>query len=308
MTQHSQLSGEQSTASTPYPTTTSSVQPSQQHDSINLYGSYIPDSYVGDFSGEVNPELVENADLQPEGNSWQEETKGLDGVLEFSFDSFGPESMLFPRTSEMINDDDLQEKSFGILSKENEDTANIMPKKSQTSKSTNSTFDIKSNSSSVSKDAHDVTPEDKSSSYPSNVDSVSNITSPNSTVASSNTSSSASVRGGNFRRNSSLTMSQRRRIRPKMKIEEIFNASDDSNTNVALSSENGNNGLNQGNIANEDSDSEDDDNEEEDAQNDLERNQSATISPSFSNDNFCIKDDRPESKSSSRDDTEGIFV
>lgn len=118
-------------------------QPQQQHhhESINLYGSYIPDSYVGDFSGEVDPEMAENADLQQDNNSWQEENKGLDGEIEFSFDSFGPESILFPRSSEMINDDDSTGKQLGNLTKDNDFIPNVMPRK--ISRASNSSIDSK---------------------------------------------------------------------------------------------------------------------------------------------------------------------
>ncbi|XP_053204614.1 BCL2/adenovirus E1B 19 kDa protein-interacting protein 2-like isoform X2 [Panonychus citri] len=111
-------------------------------DSMNVYGSYIDDSYVGDFSGEVtNPEVM------------IDEVVG--GVLEFSFDSFGPESMIFPKNGE-----------------------------------------------------------------PSEVEDNSNSTNYN------NTATNQPVEF--LKRNTSLTQSQRRKIRPKIDIQEIFNSSDET--------------------------------------------------------------------------------
>ena len=62
-------------------------------DSINYYESYYYDSFVGDFSGEVKDDKL--SDQQINEMNWCDEQK-IENALEFNFDSFGPESMLFP--------------------------------------------------------------------------------------------------------------------------------------------------------------------------------------------------------------------
>lgn len=69
---------------------------SKAPDSINYYESYIMDSYVGDFNGEVaNDKLL---DQKINELNWEDEQK-IENALEFGFDSFGPESILFPQTN-----------------------------------------------------------------------------------------------------------------------------------------------------------------------------------------------------------------
>lgn len=81
------------------PTKNSPKTPQLQ--SINLYESYFDDSYIGDFTGEVPPD----AQLDPEEAEHQDwpnvtEINSTSGVVEFAYDSFGPESIVFANGSE----------------------------------------------------------------------------------------------------------------------------------------------------------------------------------------------------------------
>ena len=60
-------------------------------ESINYYESYFMDSFVGEFSGEVKDDKL---DQQINEMNWCDEQK-IENALEFGFDSFGPESLLF---------------------------------------------------------------------------------------------------------------------------------------------------------------------------------------------------------------------
>lgn len=81
------------------PTKNSPKTPQLQ--SINLYESYFDDSYIGDFTGEVPPDAQldsEEADCQDWPNVT--EINSTSGVVEFAYDSFGPESIVFANGSE----------------------------------------------------------------------------------------------------------------------------------------------------------------------------------------------------------------
>lgn len=324
---------------------------STQHDSI-LYGSYIDDSYVGDFSGDCNPELVDSALAQPEGNFWSDESKDLDRVLEFSFDSFGPESMLFPtrNSGEMANYDDSEEskdnqhgRSLGYHTGK-EDTLGIEDsnKSSQeealassniSQSGVNKSGDSKSrhenagDASVINNQLEDASPdkistiecEDQDAKKMSPNEDIAtsdpiaseNSSSPEPSSSSSPTKSSSQPQpnrpgAGNLKRNTSLTMSQRRRIRPKMKIEEIFNASDDSGSQTTMSQDNANSNfekddrLSEGMATNND-----------DVRNSIITTTPAAILPTTTYDNFDYKEesgpifDKPPSDSPSPDDSEG---
>lgn len=71
---------------------TSSVQPP----SLCYYESYFDDSYVGEFSGDVDADnCVDDDKIEPDLHNWCDESSLNNSILEFGFDSFGPESLLF---------------------------------------------------------------------------------------------------------------------------------------------------------------------------------------------------------------------
>src|SRR5690606_29996373 len=59
--------------------------------SMNYYESYFEDSFVGDFTGDVNEDKLADQSL----SHWQADEDKINNTLEFRFDSFGPESILF---------------------------------------------------------------------------------------------------------------------------------------------------------------------------------------------------------------------
>ena len=63
---------------------------------MNYYESYYYDSFVGEFSGEVTNDKLN--DQQINEMNWCDEQK-IENALEFGFDSFGPESILFQSTN-----------------------------------------------------------------------------------------------------------------------------------------------------------------------------------------------------------------
>lgn len=70
---------------------------SQQPPSINLYESYFDDSYVGDFTGDVDDTLLEQQfqNLSDVQSRWCTDPDLNPSLLEFTYDSFGPESIVF---------------------------------------------------------------------------------------------------------------------------------------------------------------------------------------------------------------------
>jgi hypothetical protein len=71
----------------------------QQPPSINFYESYFDDSYVGDFTGEVDPDRLQDErvqDLTEVQRGWCSDPDLVNpSLLEFTYDSFGPESIVF---------------------------------------------------------------------------------------------------------------------------------------------------------------------------------------------------------------------
>ncbi|XP_074593793.1 uncharacterized protein LOC141849389 isoform X2 [Brevipalpus obovatus] len=324
---------------------------STQHDSI-LYGSYIDDSYVGDFSGDCNPELVDSALAQPEGNFWSDESKDLDRVLEFSFDSFGPESMLFParNSGEMANYDDSEEskdnqhgRSLGYHTGKEDNHGIGDSNESSQEASTTQLSDISQSNvnnsgptdsneiaggvDEVENQLKDQTPDKiptiegedqdaKKISLNEDIASCDPIASENSSSSEPSSSSSPTKTsshpqsnrpgGGNLKRNTSLTMSQRRRIRPKMKIEEIFNTSDESGSQATVTQDSANekdDRLSEGMGPNND------------VQNSMFTSTPAAILPTTTYDNFDYKEesgpiviDRTSSNSPSPDDSEALSI
>lgn len=74
-------------------------------ESINYYESYFEDSFVGDFSGQVDEAQLGEKELdQMHDLAWQDDDK-MNNALEFGFDSFGPESILFHGLSDRNSND-----------------------------------------------------------------------------------------------------------------------------------------------------------------------------------------------------------
>lgn len=81
----------------------SALLPNNQPTSINYYESYFDDSYVGDFSGEVelpNNQLThsnsgQHCIVDPSTLLWCSDPDLNPSLLEFTYDSFGPESIVF---------------------------------------------------------------------------------------------------------------------------------------------------------------------------------------------------------------------
>ncbi|XP_015783542.1 uncharacterized protein LOC107361272 isoform X2 [Tetranychus urticae] len=185
---------------------TQQQQSQPQLDSMNVYGSYIDDSYVGDFSGEVtNPDvMIEETPQDP--IYWENQSKLVDGVLEFSFDSFGPESMLFPRNGENREGED---NSKSLLGSSVKDSDNDLMSITTASERTDVSFD-----------QFTVNSSDHNESETGGTSLIKNQISPPSTTPQPVEF---------LKRNTSLTQSQRRKIRPKIDIQEIFNSSDETN-------------------------------------------------------------------------------
>lgn len=80
---------------------TSSVQPP----SLCYYESYFDDSYVGDFTGDVDSDGVEE-NIETDLHNWCDDSSISNSILEFGFDSFGPESLLFMNGNADQNDND----------------------------------------------------------------------------------------------------------------------------------------------------------------------------------------------------------
>ena len=175
---------------------------SSQSESINVYESYIDDSYVGEFTGGFDPSLIEEG--RNDDTFWQNDDK----LLEFSFDSFGPESMLFGKAND-VSEGAIQ----ADLSTENNETTetesdfvSLSVVEPQLKGKVDSCFDeskIKTNYE-LTADEPCVNKEDKENNLP------------------------CDPAESYFQRNSSLTQSQRRKITPKLNFQEIVNLSYDS--------------------------------------------------------------------------------
>lgn len=73
----------------------SSTSSGQPLPSLNYYESYFDDSYVGDFSGEVDESRIEESAANLDVQNWCSDPSLNNSLLEFEYDSFGPESLLF---------------------------------------------------------------------------------------------------------------------------------------------------------------------------------------------------------------------
>lgn len=80
----------------------------QQPPSINLYESYFDDSYVGDFSGEVDEDRLQDCEadvLTDVQRNWCSDPDLINpSLFEFTYDSFGPESIVF--NNQLSNNED----------------------------------------------------------------------------------------------------------------------------------------------------------------------------------------------------------
>jgi len=97
-------------------------------ESINYYESYFLDSYVGEFNGEVANDKLDQQQIDE--INWCDEEK-IENALEFGFDSFGPESILFQTTN---SDNSLtnQAKKLQTIKETNDETSAKRVKKSST--------------------------------------------------------------------------------------------------------------------------------------------------------------------------------
>lgn len=161
------------------PTKSSPKTPQLQ--SINYYESYFDDSYIGEFTGEVPSDA--KLDSNEAEQDWPNvsEINSTSGAVEFTYDSFGPESIVFPNGSEEAIIEDINGKNEEVIinSDENGDQENS-PGKSEA--------------------------EDKCDDVLPNP--------------------------ANFKRNSTLTTSQRRKLSPQINFTDIMNASDEISSSV----------------------------------------------------------------------------
>jgi len=87
-----------------------SFQQQLQPPSINFYESYFDDSYIGDFTGEVDQSRLHDSEtlnnLSEVARDWCPDPDLNPSLLEFTYDSFGPESIVFtgsaPNSSEEV--------------------------------------------------------------------------------------------------------------------------------------------------------------------------------------------------------------
>ena len=80
----------------------------QQPPSINFYESYFDDSYIGDFTGEVDETRLQDEsvvqDLTEVQRDWCSDPDLINpSLLEFTYDSFGPESIVFTGNNSSVN-------------------------------------------------------------------------------------------------------------------------------------------------------------------------------------------------------------
>ena len=166
------------------PTKNSPKTPQLQ--SINYYESYFDDSYVGDFSGDVPSDAQLDSDEVDQDWPNISEINSTSGVIEFAYDSFGPESIVFPNGSE---DSTLPVETInGTVGEKVED------KPSEHDEQENSPGKLE-----VNDVCDDVLP---------------------------NTA--------NFVRNSTLTISQRKKLSPQINFSDIMNTSDDVTPSPAV--------------------------------------------------------------------------
>lgn len=151
-----------------------------QLQSINYYESYFDDSYIGEFTGEVPSDAKLDTDEVEQDWPNVSEINSTSGVIEFAYDSFGPESIVFQNDSE-----DSSAPGENVNGKEDEKVEEKLPENGDQKVVSSGKLE------SVDK-CDDVLP------YPAN-----------------------------FKRNSTLTISQRKKLSPQITLKEIMNTSDD---------------------------------------------------------------------------------
>ncbi|RWS15582.1 protein prune 2-like isoform X2, partial [Dinothrombium tinctorium] len=193
---------------------TRKAAPSPSHqvppvESINYYESYFMDSFVGEFSGEVDVEKVKDSE-----DIWCNDSS-MDGFnSELSFDSFGPESLIFSSHLENVNESS-EPVPNGIQNFSNDsDLQSLSVTEPQLGDKVRLCFDESKIKTGYELTIEDATPSERQD-EPS---------------AASGGSEENTKLGSSFLRNGPLTQSQRRKISPKLKFEEILNSSDDANT------------------------------------------------------------------------------
>lgn len=164
-----------SSANSLSPTKNSPKTPQLQ--SINYYESYFDDSYVGDFTGEVPSDAKLDSDEVEQDWPNVSEINSTSGVIEFTYDSFGPESIVFPNGIEetFVPTEIVNGKAEGKVNDEQSDIEQNSPSKSEAADKCDNVLPKK----------------------------------------------------GNFLRNSTLTISQRKKLSPQINFTDIMNTSDD---------------------------------------------------------------------------------
>ncbi|KAI1301614.1 Protein prune -like protein 2 [Halotydeus destructor] len=235
----------------------STSSPSVQPASLCYYESYFDDSYVGEFTGDgENSEAEESNDVAVQ--NWCDNSSLSNSLLEFGFDSFGPESLIFNNAeSQQL------EAVFPTPEVEEADLMSLSVTEPQLKRKVEACFDqskIK-NSYELTANATDLeTPDtcanESSSKLNGNhaelvseptvevADSLSEskfamkvTASDNSNMSpipenevmenGSDSSEASSVISVSFSRNSTLTKSQRKKISPRLNFEQILNTSDE---------------------------------------------------------------------------------
>lgn len=160
------------------PTKNSPKTPQLQ--SINYYESYFDDSYIGEFTGEVPSDAKLDSDEVEQDWPNESEINSTSGVIEFAYDSFGPESIVFPNGSEDAVVESIDGENEEVVTNTGSDDQESSPGKSE-----------------AEDKCDDVLP------HPAN-----------------------------FKRNSALTTSQRRKLSPQINFTDIMNTSDEVSTSV----------------------------------------------------------------------------
>lgn len=216
--------------------------------SINYYESYFDDSYIGDFAGE-EAEIDEDSPQEQDIQTWSGDTNIDNSLLEFGFDSFGPESLLFPGSQDAhypqptaleqeaelmslsVAEPQLREKveacfdmsriknSYDLSAEQNINGASIA-KDDSTISSTQSTNE-KHKTELNPQIEEQVAPQIEIESPPMSPEGTSEKD------ESTSASEKSDSLGQAFSRDSTLTRSQRRKISPRINFEQILNGPDE---------------------------------------------------------------------------------
>ncbi|CAG2162013.1 unnamed protein product [Oppiella nova] len=200
------------------------IDVSKVHNPESVYGSYIEDSFVGELVGDY-PDNDGDKDGNDLDSNWTL-NNGLTNEMEFDFDSFGPESIIYTGNNDNPDEQNnpkpkhsSSEETLNAETNSNELNAN------QTTEQNNENTEKEGNGNGNGSQ----TPMQSLLTVPNHE--------PNPTSESdiSQTLSEERDEISPFKRNTSLTQSQRKKISPRINIQQILNSSDDLSPGVGSS-------------------------------------------------------------------------